>query len=117
MPDRKEVRNVHGRIYLDVVRHPDGTLGAVNGHTYQFNQERGLVVIDSPALGLVAVVPVGMTVISSVNLTPEVGADLRKGDEFGSPATLPLRGSARRGDRRGATDESSPARHSRSARA
>jgi phosphatidylserine decarboxylase len=34
-------------------------------------------------VGLVAVVPVGMTVISSVNLTPEVGAELRKGDEFG----------------------------------
>lgn len=28
-------------------------------------------------------VPVGMTLISSVNLTPEVGAELRKCDEFG----------------------------------
>jgi phosphatidylserine decarboxylase len=77
------VRNVHGRIYLDVVRQPDGSLDAVNGDTYQVNQERGVVVIDSPAVGLVAVVPVGMTVISSVNLTPEVGAVLRKGDQFG----------------------------------
>ena len=79
----KEVRNVHGRVYLDVVRLPDGSLDAVNGDTYQFNQERGLLVIQSPEVGLVAAVPVGMTFISSVNLTPQVGARLRKGDEFG----------------------------------
>jgi hypothetical protein len=43
--------------------------------TVLFNQERGLVVIGSPAVGLVAVLPVGMSVVSSVNLTPEVGAE------------------------------------------
>lgn len=79
----KEVRNIHGRIYLDVAKRADGSLGAVPGDTFQFDQERGLVVVDSPQAGLVAVVPVGMTVVSSVNLTPEVGAELRKGDEFG----------------------------------
>jgi len=79
----REVRNVHGRVYMDVVKGPDGKLNAVNGHTYQFNQERGIVIIDSPVVGLVAVLPVGMTFISSVNLTPEVGAELRKGEEFG----------------------------------
>ena len=79
----REVRNVHGRVYLDVVKQADGSLGSVRGDTFQFNQERGVVVIDSPALGLVAVVPVGMSLISSVNLTPQVGAELRKGDEFG----------------------------------
>jgi hypothetical protein len=35
----REVRNVHGRVYLDVVKRPDGSLDAVNGDTYQFNQE------------------------------------------------------------------------------
>jgi len=79
----REVRNVHGRVYLDVARQPDGTLRGVNGDTYQFNQERGIVVVESPVVGLVAVVPVGMSLISSVTLTPEVGAHLRKGDEFG----------------------------------
>jgi phosphatidylserine decarboxylase len=79
----KEVRNVHGRVYLDVVKRPDGTLASVNGDTYQFSQERGFVVIDSPTVGLVAVVPVGMSLISSVTLTPEVGARLAKGDELG----------------------------------
>jgi len=79
----REVRNVHGRVFLDVIRNDDGTLSTQKGDTFQFNQERGLVVIDSPEAGLVALVPVGMSLISSVNLTPEVGAELRKGDELG----------------------------------
>ncbi len=79
----KEVRNIHGRVYMDVIRRADGTLDPVDGETYQVNQERGLIVIDSPEVGLVAVLPVGMCVVSSVNLTPEVGARLEKGDEFG----------------------------------
>ncbi|NCF61169.1 MAG: phosphatidylserine decarboxylase, partial [Gammaproteobacteria bacterium] len=62
---------------------PDGSLDVVDGDTYQFNQERGLIVIDSPEVGLVAVLPIGMAYVSSVNLTPEVGAELQKGDEFG----------------------------------
>ena len=28
--------------------------------------------------------PIGMSFVSSVNLTPEIGAKLQKGDEFGS---------------------------------
>ncbi len=79
----KEVRKVQGRVYLDVIRRPDGSFDVVDGETYQVNQERGLIVIDSPVVGLVAVLPIGMAVVSSVNLTPEVGARLRKGDEFG----------------------------------
>jgi len=79
----KEVRNVHGRVFLDVVRNPDGSLSSANGDTYQFNQERGLVILESPAVGLVALVPVGMSLISSVVLTPEAGASLRKGEPFG----------------------------------
>lgn len=79
----KEVRNVSGKVYMDVFREPDGTLNVVDGDTYQFNQERGLVVIDSPEVGLVAVLPIGMAYVSSVNLTPEAGAVLQKGDEFG----------------------------------
>ena len=79
----KEVRNIHGRVYMDVFRQPDGTLDVVDGDTYQFKQERGLIIIDSPEVGLVAVLPIGMAYVSSVNLTPEVGANLRKGDEFG----------------------------------
>jgi phosphatidylserine decarboxylase precursor len=79
----KEIRNIHGRVYMDVFKGPDGSLDVRDGDTYQFNQERGLVVIDSPELGLVAVLPIGMSYVSSVNLTPEVGAELQKGEEFG----------------------------------
>jgi phosphatidylserine decarboxylase precursor len=79
----KEVRNISGKVYLDVFREDDGTLNVVDGDTYQFNQERGLVVIDSPEVGLVAVLPIGMAYVSSVNLTTDVGAELRKGDQFG----------------------------------
>ena len=79
----KEVRNISGRVYMDVRRNPDGSLDVVDGDTYQFSQERGLVVIDSPAVGLVAVLPIGMSYVSSVNLTPDAGAKLRKGDPFG----------------------------------
>jgi len=68
---------------MDVIRRPDGTLDIVDGDMYQFDQERGLIVIDSPEVGLVAVLPVGLGNVSSVNLTPEVGARLQKGDEFG----------------------------------
>ena len=55
----KEIRNVHGRVYLDVIRGEDGELSVMDGESYQFNQERGLMVIDSPEAGLVAVLPVG----------------------------------------------------------
>jgi phosphatidylserine decarboxylase len=79
----KEVRKIEGRVYMNVVREADGSLGIIDGDTYQYNQERGLIVIDSPEVGLVAVLPIGMSFVSSVNLTPEIGAKLQKGDEFG----------------------------------
>jgi phosphatidylserine decarboxylase len=41
-----------------------------------------LIVIDSP-LGLVAVLPIGMAQVSSVNLSVEAGTELCKGEEFG----------------------------------
>jgi phosphatidylserine decarboxylase len=79
----KEVRKIQGRVYLNVIRKGDGSLQVIDGDTYQYNQERGLIVIDSPEVGLVAVLPIGIGTISSVNLTPEAGARLQKGDEFG----------------------------------
>ncbi len=79
----KEVRNISGKVYMDVRRNPDGSLDVVDGDTYQFSQERGLIVVDSPEAGLVAVLPIGMAYVSSVNLTPVPGATLQKGDEFG----------------------------------
>jgi phosphatidylserine decarboxylase precursor len=58
------------------------TLTIPNETGYQFCQSRGLIVLDTGA-GLVAVLPVGMALVSSVILTAEVGAQLHKGEELG----------------------------------
>ena len=42
----------------------------------------GLIVLDSP-IGLVGCIPVGMSQVSSVVLTPDVGVYLHKGEELG----------------------------------
>lgn len=78
----KEVRKIPGHVTMDVVKRADESLGMVDGTGYQFSQDRGLIVIDSP-VGLVAVLPIGMAQVSSVNLTVEVGSTLHKGEEFG----------------------------------
>jgi len=78
----KEVRKIPGRVTMDVIKNADGTLGIVDGTGYQFTQDRGIVVIDSP-LGLVTVLPIGMAKISPVNLSVEVGETISKGEEFG----------------------------------
>jgi phosphatidylserine decarboxylase len=46
---------------------------------------RGLIFIESPdpAIGMVCVVPIGMTEISSITIKVKVGDVLRKGDELG----------------------------------
>ncbi len=85
-----EARIIEGQAFLDVeVVESHGDLGqidrrlqAVEGTAYQFVQMRGLVVLES-AIGLVACLPVGMAQVSSVVITAEVGATLRKGEEMG----------------------------------
>jgi len=78
----REVRNIPGEVILDVIKKEDGSLDMTDGDTYQFTQDRGLIIIESP-VGLVAVLPIGMGQVSSVNLTAQVGAPLAKGEEFG----------------------------------
>lgn len=48
---------------------------------YQFAQTRGLIVLETP-IGLVAVLPIGMSQVSSVIITAEVGVTVRKGEEL-----------------------------------
>ena len=55
---------------------------------FEFSQTRGVLTIDTAGsaagnVGLVAVVPVGMSHVGSVVLTASPGTDLNKGDEFG----------------------------------
>ena len=62
---------------------PDNSEGG-----YEFNQARGVVILDtanSPSgdVGLIAVVPVGMCQVSSVNMTGQIGNYMEKGEEFG----------------------------------
>ncbi len=62
---------------------PDSALGG-----YEFNQARGVVTIDttdSPYgdVGIVAVIPIGMAQVSSVNMIATPGTVVPKGSEFG----------------------------------
>ena len=85
----KECRPHVGKVYLDVELQ-NGQFDAPDNSTdgYEFSQSRGIVIIDtsnSPEgdIGLVAVVPVGMCQVSSVQMTGQVGNFFQKGDEFG----------------------------------
>lgn len=82
-----EAKNIQGAAYLEVdskchiVRVMCGP-DAPDSPGYQFLQMRGMVVIDNPVLGKVAVLPIGMAVVSSVKLSVKKGQVLRKGDEI-----------------------------------
>lgn len=89
-----ESRVIPGQVYLEVVaepvpgdaegRHrlkPRRNFDAPDQAGYQFAQARGLVVLDT-AIGLVAVLPIGMCQVSSVILTAEKGVTVRKGEEI-----------------------------------
>ncbi len=78
----KEVKVISDQVFANVIKDEDGNLGATDGTGYQFRQDRGLVVIESP-VGLVALVPVGMDFISSCNISVDEGDYVNKGDEFG----------------------------------
>ncbi len=75
--------NIMGKVSLDVYKQADGSFNAKDGSTFQFTQERGLTIFESDSIGYVAVLPIGMGFVSSVNFTGEVGATLSKGEEYG----------------------------------
>ncbi|MTI89253.1 MAG: phosphatidylserine decarboxylase [Balneolaceae bacterium] len=80
---------VQGLVSLDVElsgKQFDAPDNAEGG--YEFLQARGIITIDttnSPYgdMGIVAVIPVGMCQVSSVNMIAQPGHELLKGDEFG----------------------------------
>jgi phosphatidylserine decarboxylase len=89
----EECRSVQGRVYLDV-KIKDGQFDAPDKSEggYEFAQSRGILVINTAKsnkgpdygdIGLVAVIPVGMAQVSSVNMTATKDQYLLKGDEFG----------------------------------
>jgi len=85
----KECYPIQGLVSLDVNIKGDRFDAPDNTESgYQFTQARGVIVIDttnSPYgnVGLVAVIPIGMAQVSSVNMIATVGSELLKGDEFG----------------------------------
>lgn len=89
-----EARDIMGVTYLQVTAVPDPEtgrnklegkrvekFGAPDDPGYEFMQNRGLIVMES-AIGLVAILPMGMGQVSSVVVTAEKGRVLRKGEEI-----------------------------------
>jgi phosphatidylserine decarboxylase precursor len=85
----KESYRVSGTVYMkvDIEDHEfKASDSATTG--FEFSQNRGVVTIDTSAseggdVGVVAVVPVGMSHVSSVTLTAVPGTHMTKGEEFG----------------------------------
>ena len=88
-----EARVIQGAAYMDVEAagnqgllkpkrgYPD-PLDAEDNTGYQFLQARGLIVINSRHVGLVAVLPIGMAQVSSVKLSVKRGDWIHKGGEI-----------------------------------
>ena len=80
---------MQGLVYLEV-NIEDGQFDAPDDAqgNYEFAQARGIIIIDTAEsdlgdIGHVAILPIGMCQISSVNITATEGRHLLKGDEFG----------------------------------
>jgi len=79
----REAKIIPGFTFIDFVKAEDGSLQAVDGTGYQWRQDRGLVVLETEEIGLIAILPIGMGQVSGVVITAEEGAALHKGEEFG----------------------------------
>jgi phosphatidylserine decarboxylase len=78
----KEIKKIPGRVWSNEKKNLFGSIKDVDDVGFQFTQTRGYIIIECE-IGYVAVIPVGMGHVSSVNITPEVGATLHKGEAFG----------------------------------
>lgn len=85
----RECYPIQGLVYLDVhinqnqFNAPDQSQGG-----YEFTQARGVITIDTTNsdygnVGIVAVIPIGMCQVSSVNMIATPNTQCLKGDEFG----------------------------------
>ncbi|WP_103069677.1 phosphatidylserine decarboxylase [Aquimarina sediminis] len=85
----RECYPIQGLVYLDVhitenqFNAPDQSQGG-----YEFTQARGVITIDTTNsdygnVGIVAVIPIGMCQVSSVNMIATPNRQCLKGDEFG----------------------------------
>lgn len=77
---------VQNRVYLEVTINNKGDYDAPDNTDggYEFVQTRGIIILDTgEEYGIVAVIPIGMAQVSSVNMNAPAGVNLYKGEEFG----------------------------------
>lgn len=74
---------IGGSVYWDAAREKYILEAAIPG--WQMIETRGCVIVDTEEYGLVAILPVGMSQVSSINFedTVQVGARAKKGDMLG----------------------------------
>jgi len=83
-----EIKALQGKVYLNVemgegqFHAPDGS---ASGNGYEFNQARGLIIVDGGSeIGKIAILPIGMAQVSGVHMYTELqGKNVVKGQEFG----------------------------------
>ncbi len=83
----KEVKNIVKNVSLEVVWDAkEGKYAPIDSTGWQFTQTRGVVVMDTGKYGLVALIPMGMAQVSSVNFEAIVkpGIIHTKGDMLGN---------------------------------
>jgi phosphatidylserine decarboxylase len=82
----KEKRIISQNVALEVAwNSSEGKYDPIDSTGWQFSQTRGYVIVDTGEYGLVALIPMGMAQVSSVNFEDdvEVGATPEKGDMLG----------------------------------
>jgi len=79
-----EARIISGLTFSELLSEGLDLSAGTDSQGYQaMVNTRGLVIIDSPEMGKVAVLPTGITEISSITLLVEVGQKVTKGEELG----------------------------------
>lgn len=79
-----EVKNISGLTFSELLSEGFDLSAGTESQGYQaMVNTRGLVIIENPNLGKVAVLPIGITEISSVTINVKLGDELKKGDELG----------------------------------
>ncbi len=79
-----EARVIPGLMFSELLSEGFDISAGTRSQSYEaMVNTRGLIVIDNPAIGKVAVVPIGITEISSVTISVRPGDCVEKGEEIG----------------------------------
>lgn len=82
----KETKIIPGNVIVEVKWNAQkNSYEVIDSIGWQFNQTRGYVIVDTKKYGLVAIIPVGMDFVSSVNFEKNVRVNktFKKGDMLG----------------------------------